>query len=365
MSLSDHYHRYQEQFAQERVRLLNAFGELIQGGIVENLEHIGATSVPGLPADPCVDMGLTVWPFPLEPHRRAALDSLGYVPVSGYEEAPEQRFRHSTGSFQLHIVEGGSELWTNYLLIRDYLCSDEDARQRYAAHKQAWASRVASDPVHYQKAQAQLFAQILDAARQWWVNHHGFAPVRAAAHELKEFRSPWHISSGRAIDLFLGRVTRVHQDVDVVVSRTDQLALQQHMTARGWKFVTPFQGRREPWPPHMQLELPRHQAHAHRDGAFIDFLLSDIQYGVWRYRRNPVIVQAAERIYLCTGEGTPFLAPELVLLFKSKNTSGTERPQDQTDFEAICTHLEPERRAWLRWALMVSDPIHPWIDQLA
>jgi hypothetical protein len=40
----------------------------------------------------------------------------------------------------------------------------------------------------------------------------------------------------------------------------------------------------------MQLELPRHQVHAHRDGAFIDILLSDIAHGVWRYRRTPPAV---------------------------------------------------------------------------
>jgi hypothetical protein len=64
--------------------------------------------------------------------------------------------------------------------------------------------------------------------------------------------------------------------------------------------------------------------------------------------------------------GIPFLAPELVLLFKSKNTSATQtdRSKDQLDFERVCPHLDPERRAWLRWALLATDPAHPWIDRL-
>jgi hypothetical protein len=69
---------------------------------------------------------------------------------------------------------------------------------------------------------------------------------------------------------------------------------------------------------------------------------------------------------LRTGEGIPFLAPECALLFKSKNTSNKkERSQDQMDFEQAHAHLEPERRAWLRWALIASDPGHPWIERLA
>ncbi len=364
MLLSDCYNHCREQFARERARLLTLLGALTEGGIVEDLQHIGATSVPGLPASPCIDIGLAVWPFPLEPDRRAAVESLGYKLMPGDAGAPEQRFRYATDAFQLYIVDAGSELWTNYLVIRDYLRHDEGARQTYSTCKQAWGARAITEPATYQQAKAQLLLQTLDAARQWWVNHHGFASVEAVAQELQAFRHLWYISSGWALDLFLGRVTRVHHDVDVVVARTDQLALQRHMTARGWKFMTPFEGRLEPWPLHMHLELPRHQAHAHREGAFIDFLLSDIEYGVWRYRRNPAVIRAADRIRLCTAEGVGFLAPELVLLFKSKNTSGKERSKDQVDFEAVYAHLEPERRAWLRWALMVTDPAHPWIEQL-
>jgi len=67
---------------------------------------------------------------------------------------------------------------------------------------------------------------------------------------------------------------------------------------------------------------------------------------------------------LCSDERIPFLAPELVLLFKSKNTSGKERSKDQADFEEVYIRLEPERRAWLRWALIAVDPSNPWIERL-
>ncbi len=113
----------------------------------------------------------------------------------------------------------------------------------------------------------------------------------------------------------------------------------------------------------MRLELPRHQVHAHRDGQFIDLLLTDMD-DVWRYRREPFILRAKERMSLTSQNGIPYLAPELVLLFKSKNTSDHERPKDQLDFERALPHLEPERRAWLYWALMATDSNHAWIRQL-
>ena len=60
----------------------------------------------------------------------------------------------------------------------------------------------------------------------------------------------------------------------------------------------------------------------------------------------------------------PCLSRPCVLLFKSKNTSGRERSKDQADFEKVRDALEPERRAWLRWALLLADPAHPWIAEL-
>jgi hypothetical protein len=156
----------------------------------------------------------------------------------------------------------------------------------------------------------------------------------------------------------------VHEDVDVVIPRSAQLELRRHLTGRGWKFITPFEKRLELWPPHTYLELPRHQVHAHRGDEFIDILLTDMD-GVWKYRREPTIVRSLDKISLKTESGIPYLAPELVLLFKSKNTSNQERAKDQTDFDNVLPHLDAERRAWLRWALIATSPDHVWIEQLS
>ena len=133
---------------------------------------------------------------------------------------------------------------------------------------------------------------------------------------------------------------------------------------RGWKFVTPFDGALVPWPQHMRLELPRHQAHAHRDGAFIDFLIGEIGDGFWRFRKNPAVLRTMDRAILRTEAGIPFVAPEIALLHKGKNID-TARTKDGEDFLKLRGRLEPERLAWLRWALTVIAPGHPWIELLA
>lgn len=46
-------------------------------------------------------------------------------------------------------------------------------------------------------------------------------------NNFKSFTAPWIIAGGWAIDLFLKKQTRQHSDVDILVDRKDQLALQQ------------------------------------------------------------------------------------------------------------------------------------------
>lgn len=354
-----------EAFTQEKARILVRLGEITAGGIVEAVQHIGATSVPGLLTAPCVDIGLAVWPFPLTPLHQTALEDLGYELVPGHEGAPEQRLQHASAAFQLYLVDPGGGRWLDFVIMRDYLRQHDGVRQVFSAQKQIWVSQHGLGSSVYQASKTAWLERTLPEARQWWVAQHGFSRVEQVAEELKEFDQPWHIASGWALDLFVGRVTRVHHDIDVEVPFTAQLSLQRYMLDRGWQWVTPLQGRLEPWPPHMRLELPRHQAHAHRNGDFIDFLLTPIEQGVWRYRRTPTIIRAVESIGLRTDRGIPYLAPELALLYKSRNTSNQERSKDQADFETVYPLLDAERRAWLRWALLVTQPDHPWVNRLA
>jgi GrpB-like predicted nucleotidyltransferase (UPF0157 family) len=354
---------YRERFAQERERLLGALGPLTEGGVVEGVEHVGATSVAGLGGQPTVDIALAGWPFPLEEPARASLANLGYTLDPEFAGEPEQRYHSANGDFQLYLVAVGSPLWRDYALVREYLRHDATARDAYSARKREWSAGADSNGA-YAEAKRRWLERLVEDARRSWIEREGFAPLRRMVAELAELPVAWRIGGGWALDLFQGRVTRVHHDVDVEVARADQFILRTYLSEHGWKLLTPFEQRLGPWPAHMRLELPRHQVHAHRDGAFIDFMLTDMEGGVWRFRREPSVVRDASRIELRSADGIPFIAPELALLFKCKTSGGTERAKDQTDFEVVHTLLEPERRAWLHWALMAYDPTNAWLARL-
>src|SRR4051812_29642682 len=68
-----------------------------------------------------------------------------------------------------------------------------------------------------------------------------FAPVIELAAVMAGFDRPWFISGGWAIDLFVRRVTREHEDVEVGAFFPDQAAIRHHLA--GWELFRPEDGQ--------------------------------------------------------------------------------------------------------------------------
>ena len=80
----------------------------------------------------------------------------------------------------------------------------------------------------------------------------------------------------------------------------------------------------------------------------------------WICRRDPSIRRPYADVVRRTGDGIPFVAPEIVLLFKAKQP----RPKDEADADLVLPTLDPAQRTWLRAALDLVHPGHPWADRL-
>ncbi|HET7460147.1 MAG TPA: hypothetical protein VFJ82_02820 [Longimicrobium sp.] len=188
-------------------------------------------------------------------------------------------------------------------------------------------------------------------------------PLRAVAGTLRDLRAPWAIAGGWAIDLALGRVTRPHADVDVAVFRDAQEALRAALPA--WEFAVVEGGAPRPWEPGAWLAPPVHEVHARPPagvpGPALEFLLNERDGADWVYRRDPAVRLPLAQAVRESGLGVWVLAPEIVLLYKSK----APRPADEHDFQVARPLLDVEARAWLRAALRRAAPDHPWADALA
>jgi GrpB-like predicted nucleotidyltransferase (UPF0157 family) len=139
----------------------NACGELLV-----DVQHVGSTAVPGLPAKPILDIAAAVASFELMPELTQRLAGMGYTyrHDSGdegghffvFDSAPEIRTVH------LHIVEKDSVQWRNYLRFRDLLRQSPEIRQSYAQLKQELASTWPDDRESYTAGKADFIRQVLE-----------------------------------------------------------------------------------------------------------------------------------------------------------------------------------------------------------
>ncbi len=190
-----------------------------------------------------------------------------------------------------------------------------------------------------------------------------FDRVLTAAALMSDLQAEWFVVGGWAIDLFLGERTRDHDDVDIGLAREDQAWARRFLPGWTHEKVLPRGAElvREPWAEGEWLDLPIHEVHACSPaGDRLELLFLERRAAEWVYRRDSRVTLAWHRLGIASPLGLKSLAPEVVLLFKSK----APRDRDQLDFEAALPRLERERRAWLRAALELAHPRHRWLNDL-
>src|SRR2546426_3927014 len=177
------------------------------------------------------------------------------------------------------------------------------------------------------------------------------------------FSRPWYLAGGWALDVWLGRVTRPHDDVEIAIPRDDQEEIRRHL--EGWEFdkVAHEVGgpRRERWREGERLELPVHEVHARRRGGDpreLDILLNEAD-GRWTFRRDPRVFRPMDEAGTVVA-GIPVLAPGIVPPYQAK----APRPPGEEDFPNALGHLTPPGHPGLPAALETAHPGHRWLPPL-
>jgi len=180
------------------------------------------------------------------------------------------------------------------------------------------------------------------------------------ARRLAGVGVPWYVAGGWALDLFHGRRTRTHDDLEIAVPAAAFPVLRDHF--RDYVFDAPGKGRL--W----EDAAPEALAAVHqtwmREPATGDYLLDVFREphdgDTWICRRDERIRFPYRDIIRRTPGGIPYLVPELVLLFKAKHC----RPKDQADFDAAVPTMTAEQRATLADLVARAHPGHHWLAEL-
>ncbi|RZT20119.1 hypothetical protein EV649_3261 [Kribbella sp. VKM Ac-2569] len=178
-----------------------------------------------------------------------------------------------------------------------------------------------------------------------------------------DYPGRYWIAGGWALDLFADRVRRPHTDVDVLVLARDLDLVAATFTDPPPTVENPNTGDQRPWEPGETL-TPGPDVLAFPDDllpAPVRIILAASDGDDWVYHRGRgTLRKPLDEITLMTADGLPYLAPELVLLFKSRS----DRPKDTEDFNDVAADLDPARRAWLHARIAPRYPDHPWLPAL-
>jgi hypothetical protein len=172
---------------------------------------------------------------------------------------------------------------------------------------------------------------------------------------------PWWIVGGWAVDGFTGSA-RDHADIDVAFTRTDLPAVLAHL-APDFCVWSVLDGSFRPLLDAEGMLPGSRQCWVRRDASgpwLFDIALTPGDRETWVSPRDDRLRLPLTEATFDPGDGIRYLRPEIVLLMKAKGN----RLKDRADLEAILPRLEPDRRVWLRMALDLVHPGHPWIDQL-
>lgn len=149
-------------FLAEKERILASLGNHIL-----DVQHIGSTSIPGMPAKPILDIGVAVANF------EEARCCIPLLKQFGYQYKGENGIlrRHyfikgEPRTHHLHMLEIESEEWKNHLLFRDYLRTNPASAQAYASLKQTLAMRFAADREAYQTGKDSFIQAVLHQANK-------------------------------------------------------------------------------------------------------------------------------------------------------------------------------------------------------
>ena len=180
------------------------------------------------------------------------------------------------------------------------------------------------------------------------------------ADRLAGVSAPWCVAAGWALDLFHGRQTREHGDIEIAIPAASFPEVRDRFpgyvfdgagSGRIWENATP------------EVLSAVHQTWL-RDPATGNYLLDVFREphdgDTWICRRDETIRLPYRDIIHHTHNGIPYLAPELVLLFKAKHA----RPKDQGDFAATVPLMTPAQRETLAELITRAHPGHAWLADL-
>ena len=127
-----------------KMEIERAVGDLVLG-----IEHVGSTSVEGLPAKPCIDIDVVIEDYGVFEEVVRRLAEIGYIHEGNLGIPDREAFCYSDKphlmSHHLYVCPRYSRELHRHITFRDYLRSQPEAVKQYGAVKEEGARLFPDD----------------------------------------------------------------------------------------------------------------------------------------------------------------------------------------------------------------------------
>ena len=150
-------------FLVERRRLWSSLQHSV---CVVDIQHVGSTAIPRIPAKPIIDILVIMNNFEQGATCVDQIETVGYTYCGENEQLRQYRFiKGKPQSYSLFVVESQSESLAEKIYFRNYLTQNAERAKAYGVLKQQLARQFPRDRVRYQQGKAAFIQQILKQAK--------------------------------------------------------------------------------------------------------------------------------------------------------------------------------------------------------
>ena len=140
----------------------------ILGGLALDIQHVGSTAIPDMPAKPIIDIAVGIKTVNNFGECTKPLQSAGYLfreNASNWREFFFAKGPEEKRAYHLHLMKYNGEIWKNYLAFRDYLRANRKHARKYAELKETLFKKYPENRKKYTAGKAQFVRATIKTAR--------------------------------------------------------------------------------------------------------------------------------------------------------------------------------------------------------
>lgn len=197
---------------QEKRELQTLLARMCEGEV----EHIGSTSVPGLPAKPILDLMARIDSFDHMEEIAAILAPFHWHYVSPELDGREYRrffvkVREGKRTAHLHLMLPGEPRWERQLSFRDRLRLNPHWKAEYARLKRSLASQFAHDREAYTEAKADFIQRVTGNAFTHFKHKH--SRLIDGKRHIWDVEKLWRLAANQPVkQVELARIAELDQN---------------------------------------------------------------------------------------------------------------------------------------------------------